>query len=56
MAAELPTNEHCLFATFKEAKLAIDQDRFTGCEMGVYRVFAVYEVERADQTLAAASV
>jgi hypothetical protein len=43
-AEELSTNEHCLFRTFEEAKLAIESDRFHGCEPGPYRIVAVYSV------------
>ncbi len=43
-AEGLSTNEHCLFRTFEEAKLAIENDRFQGCEPGPYRIVAVYSV------------
>ena len=44
-AEELSTNEHCLFRTFDEARQAIENDRFQGCEPGPYRIVAVYSVD-----------
>ena len=44
-AEELPTNEHCLFRTFEDAKHAIESDRFHGCEPGPYRIVAIYSVD-----------
>jgi hypothetical protein len=46
-AEELPTNEHCLFRTFEDAKRAIESDRFDGCEPGPYRIVAIYSVDDA---------
>jgi hypothetical protein len=45
LAEELPTNAHCLFETFDEAYTALNTGKFTGCEPGVCRIFAVYSVE-----------
>jgi hypothetical protein len=42
MAAELPTNSHCLFATFEDAWDALNRDAFKDCEPGPYRIFGVY--------------
>ena len=42
MAESLSVNAHCLLATFDEAKQLIETGRFTGCEPGPYRIFAVY--------------
>lgn len=44
LAKELPVNEHCLFASFDEAKAALTSGKFKNCEPGPYRVFAVYSV------------
>lgn len=43
LAATIPTNKHCLFSTFKEAKLALENNLFDKCEPGPYRIFAVYK-------------
>ena len=48
LARELPTNEHCLFSSFEEAKQAIEQDEFRGSEPGPYRIIAVYSVYGPD--------
>lgn len=45
VATNMPVNRYCLFSSFDEAKEAIDGDVFEGSEMGVYRIFAVYELE-----------
>jgi hypothetical protein len=45
LADELPVNEHCLFATFQEAKDALETGKFKNCEPGPYRIFAVYTVD-----------
>lgn len=46
-AESLPTNEHCLFRTFEEAKNAVEDGSFDGCEPGPYRIIAVYSVPDA---------
>jgi hypothetical protein len=45
MAKEIPTNAHCLFASFDEAKINIDNGAFKNSEPGPYRIFAVYSVD-----------
>jgi hypothetical protein len=47
MASELPTNANCLFDTLEAARTAIDENRFHGCEPGIYRILAVHEVVQA---------
>lgn len=42
LATSVPVNEHCLFATFTEAKQALESGLFSGSEPGPYRIFAVY--------------
>ena len=42
VATAVPVNAHCLFASFEEAKNAIDAGAFTNTEPGPYRIFAVY--------------
>jgi hypothetical protein len=44
LAAELSTNEHCLFATLDAALRALDDGRFDRSEPGPFRVIAVYAV------------
>ena len=45
LAAELNTNEHCLFESFDEAKQNLEEGKFNNSEPGPYRIFAVYSVE-----------
>ena len=45
LASELPTNAHCLFATFEEAEAALSRGAFENSEPGPYRIFAVYSEE-----------
>ncbi len=45
MARELPTNQHCLFASFQEAEANINNGAFKNCEPGPYRIFSVYSVD-----------
>jgi len=52
LADEVQVNEHCLLATFEEAVTALETGKFADCEPGPFRVFAVYLVERDDQSLA----
>ena len=42
MAETIPVNEHCLLATFEEAKRLLEFKAFKDCEPGPYRIFAVY--------------
>jgi hypothetical protein len=48
LAAELPTNRHCLFASFAEAKQALEDGRFAHSEPGPYRIFAVHTLAGPD--------
>jgi hypothetical protein len=45
LAVDLPTNTHCLFASFDEAKTNLDNGSFNESEPGPYRIFAVYSVD-----------
>jgi hypothetical protein len=45
VAAEVQTNSHCLFDTFEGAQEALITGKFTGCEPGALRIFAVYSVD-----------
>lgn len=45
LAKDIPTNAHCLFASFDEAKVRIDSGGFGHSEPGPYRIFAVYSVD-----------
>jgi len=45
LAEELRTNSHCLFESFDETWTTISSGKFTGCEPGPYRIFAVYSVD-----------
>ena len=42
LAAEVSTNEHCLFATQQEAEDSLVSGRFEHAEPGPYRIYAVY--------------
>lgn len=42
LASDVPTNGHCLFSTFAEAKKSLTTGAFADCEPGPYRIFAVY--------------
>jgi hypothetical protein len=44
LAADIPTNRHCLLESVEAARAALDTGRFTAAEPGPYRVMAVYEV------------
>lgn len=42
IAGEVSVNDHCLFNSLEEAKVAINNGAFGGgCEPGVYRIFSV---------------
>jgi hypothetical protein len=47
MAETVPVNRHCLFASFDEAKGALERGAFEKCEPGPYRIFAVYSCAAA---------
>lgn len=42
LADTLSVNQNCLLETFAETKAALENGRFTRCEPGPYRIFAVY--------------
>jgi len=44
LADEVEVTEHCLFASFDEAKGALEGGRFDNSEPGPFRIFAVYSV------------
>jgi hypothetical protein len=44
VAAEVRTNQHCLFETFNDATAALSSGAFEGAEEGPYRIYAVYSV------------
>jgi len=46
LAETIPTNRHCLFNTFDEARQAIETGQFERCEEGPYRIIAVYRVDQ----------
>jgi len=48
LAKDIPTNEHCLFPSFDEAKIALEDGKFGEAEPGPYRIFAVYSVDWAE--------
>ena len=45
LADGIHTNSHCLFDSFEEAETSLNSGKFTGCEPGPYRIFAVYSVD-----------
>ncbi|MGH7769324.1 MAG: hypothetical protein ACREQP_17910 [Candidatus Binatia bacterium] len=46
LAAEIPTNQHCLLDSFDEAKRYLETGNFNNSEPGPFRVFAVYSFQR----------
>ena len=44
MAETIPTNAHCLLATFDEAYTRVGNGEFNDSEPAPYRIFAVYSV------------
>jgi hypothetical protein len=44
LACEVETNQHCLFASFDQAKAMLEQGKFKNTEPGPCRIFAVYSV------------
>ncbi|MFJ5364131.1 hypothetical protein ACIPR9_03315 [Pectobacterium punjabense] len=51
MAQALDVNEHCLLASFDEAKEHLESGVFHGCEPGPCRIFAVYLVPDLARTI-----
>lgn len=47
LAAQLPTNAHCLFASFEAAVRALEEGRFKNTEPGPFRIIGVYSVDGA---------
>jgi hypothetical protein len=45
LAETVPTNEHCLFVSFEEAKAALKTGVFKDSEPGPYRIYAVNSVD-----------
>jgi hypothetical protein len=46
LAADIPTNRHCLLDSFEEAKHLLESGLFNNSEPGPFRIFAVYSVEK----------
>lgn len=44
IATTVPTNEHCLLTSLKEAQDQLERGAFVNCEPGPYRILAVYSV------------
>lgn len=44
IAADVKTNQHCLFTSLDEAVAAVESDAFDQCEPGPYRIYSVYSV------------
>lgn len=45
LATSVAVNEHCLFGTFAEAKVALESGLFDNSEPGPFRIFAVYTLK-----------
>lgn len=45
LAKEIPTNSHCLFSSFKQAKDNLERGAFDNSEPGPHRIFAVYSLD-----------
>jgi hypothetical protein len=45
LAAEVSTNQHCLFATQEEAEASLIGGQFEDAEPGPYRIYAVYSTD-----------
>jgi hypothetical protein len=45
LVEKIPTNRHCLFDSFEEAKTALETGLFENSEPGPYRIFAVFSFE-----------
>lgn len=46
LAAEIPTNQHCLFDSFDETKRCLESESFNDSEPEPFRIFPVYSVQR----------
>jgi hypothetical protein len=47
IAEEVPTNAHCLLASFEDAERSLNSGVFNNSEPGPYRIFSVYSVDWA---------
>ena len=45
LAEQIPTNSHCLFATFEEAEASLNSGEFRDSEPGPCRIFSVYTLD-----------
>jgi hypothetical protein len=45
LASNLRTNEHCLFASFEEARTNVNNGAFRDCEPGPYRILSVSSLD-----------
>jgi len=45
LAEQIPTNAHCLLASFEDAKKNVSQGAFNDSEPGPYRIFSVHSLE-----------
>jgi len=45
LCEKISVNEHCLFDSFEQAELDLNNGLFVDCEPGPYRIFAVYTVD-----------
>lgn len=49
LATELETNQHCLVASFEQAKQLIEEGNFHNSEPGPFRILAVYSTKWPEQ-------
>jgi len=56
IADVIPTNSHCLFDSFEEAKARLEDGTFCEAEPGPYRIYAVYTVDWPDSERPAAAL
>ena len=49
LADIVQTNEHCLFETFEEAKVALENGTFIDSDPGPYRIYAVNSLDWPEQ-------
>ncbi|PSN20181.1 hypothetical protein C7271_03475 [filamentous cyanobacterium CCP5] len=47
LAADIPTNQHCLLASLQDAQKILEQGQLQGAEPGPYRIFAVFALPTA---------
>ena len=45
LAQAIPTNSHCLLASFDDAYARVNRGEFNNSEPGPYRIFAVYSTD-----------